>query len=407
MDEKEAEGSPAKGAKDSQHSVSMETKTTESTSAKSPVDSPMDSAPADKKRKIHMTSDSCQFLARSEDGQRALSAPMATNIKVQGDVNKGLYPRQKRQTCRNKPLNEEDDLSVLYVGAVDSPQKLSVESENTSPLKITSGFTSAANIHRLNSNSSLVEQPAVNPITFGKRKRESCVSENQKSIKSFFSVSPKKVKHSDEKYTVPEHNDEYQPQVIQYRSPCKMFSPIKKVQNSQSIYISDDSTSPRSSQENSSQKSQITGNAVVKQLFDGQKNYERMKNEGKKKQKTTKQKGGNSNFKKKPPANLNNVKHPSVEFLKQDPDELNSEDDDLIVTAETAGSRTFGLLGREQSDVKRPDVDHFATLPDEILEKIFCQLPVLDLCLTCNRVCRRWNNIIAAEKVRNNRICLA
>nr|XP_054751501.1 F-box DNA helicase 1-like [Lytechinus pictus] len=62
---------------------------------------------------------------------------------------------------------------------------------------------------------------------------------------------------------------------------------------------------------------------------------------------------------------------------------------------------TFGLLGEEDqsfSDDVEDDVDHFNRLPDELLENIFGQLPILDMCLTASSVCKRWNSIISSER---------
>jgi len=41
----------------------------------------------------------------------------------------------------------------------------------------------------------------------------------------------------------------------------------------------------------------------------------------------------------------------------------------------------------------------FAQLPVEILENIFCQLPIVDLMLNCALVCRQWYDIISRESV--------
>eukprot|EP00057_Strongylocentrotus_purpuratus_P014278 XP_011668752.1 PREDICTED: F-box only protein 18 [Strongylocentrotus purpuratus] len=61
---------------------------------------------------------------------------------------------------------------------------------------------------------------------------------------------------------------------------------------------------------------------------------------------------------------------------------------------------TFGLLGDDDQsffDDVEDDVDYFSRLPDEILENILGQLPILDMCLTASSVCKRWHSIISRE----------
>ncbi|XP_061172285.1 F-box DNA helicase 1-like [Saccostrea echinata] len=75
-------------------------------------------------------------------------------------------------------------------------------------------------------------------------------------------------------------------------------------------------------------------------------------------------------------------------------EEMNSSDDDVLCTAEVDTDSKFGLLGYQPAE----KINYFEKLPDELLQKIFCQLPILDLCLNCNRVCVRWNQVISQEK---------
>ena len=41
---------------------------------------------------------------------------------------------------------------------------------------------------------------------------------------------------------------------------------------------------------------------------------------------------------------------------------------------------------------------HFDKFPDEILENIFCQLPLIDLLTSLSLVCKKWHRIISGEK---------
>ena len=68
---------------------------------------------------------------------------------------------------------------------------------------------------------------------------------------------------------------------------------------------------------------------------------------------------------------------------------------------------TFGLVGGDVSDSDDDDDSQdssqcdsdFAQLPVEILENIFCQLPIVDLMLNCALVCRQWYDIISRDSV--------
>lgn len=73
-------------------------------------------------------------------------------------------------------------------------------------------------------------------------------------------------------------------------------------------------------------------------------------------------------------------------------------------TEKRASARsTFGLVGGNVSDSDDDDDlqcdGEFAQLPVEILENIFCQLPIVDLMLNCALVCRKWYTIISRDSV--------
>ena len=64
----------------------------------------------------------------------------------------------------------------------------------------------------------------------------------------------------------------------------------------------------------------------------------------------------------------------------------------------------FGLLGTDLDGHKNVDdeeerINLFSRIPDEVIENIFCQLPIMDLLLNCALVCRQWKAIISDEKV--------
>ena len=77
---------------------------------------------------------------------------------------------------------------------------------------------------------------------------------------------------------------------------------------------------------------------------------------------------------------------------------------------QTSAKSTFGLVGGDVSDSDDDDddddlqslsqcVSDFAELPVEIMENIFCQLPIVDLMLNCALVCRQWYDIITRDSV--------
>lgn len=61
-------------------------------------------------------------------------------------------------------------------------------------------------------------------------------------------------------------------------------------------------------------------------------------------------------------------------------------------------SSTYGPVGDDVSD-SDDDSCEFSQLPVEIMENIFCQLPITDLMLNCVLVCRQWNSIISRDSV--------
>nr|XP_006820807.1 PREDICTED: F-box only protein 18-like [Saccoglossus kowalevskii] len=65
---------------------------------------------------------------------------------------------------------------------------------------------------------------------------------------------------------------------------------------------------------------------------------------------------------------------------------------------------TFGLLGEgsKAEEDEEEDFNYFYNakyeIPDEVVENIFSQLPMIDLCLNVNLVCQKWNDIIVNSK---------
>jgi len=71
-------------------------------------------------------------------------------------------------------------------------------------------------------------------------------------------------------------------------------------------------------------------------------------------------------------------------------------------------AENFGLFGfsnntlialDSDTDFEEDAVDYFSTLPPEVVSNILCRLPFTDLCLSVNRVCVSWKNIIDDDSV--------
>lgn len=71
----------------------------------------------------------------------------------------------------------------------------------------------------------------------------------------------------------------------------------------------------------------------------------------------------------------------------------------------SASTSMYGLVGDDFSESEDDSEDfnvcgtEFSQLPVEIMENIFCQLPIIDLMLNCVLVCRQWNSIISRDSV--------
>ena len=78
----------------------------------------------------------------------------------------------------------------------------------------------------------------------------------------------------------------------------------------------------------------------------------------------------------------------------------------------SASSSMYGLVGDDvsESEDDSEDLSHcgteFSQLPVEIMENIFCQLPIIDLMLNCVLVCRQWNSIISRDSVISMKVKL-
>lgn len=354
-----------------------------------------------KRKRIHMDASSCVDLVNSEQGSLPLSNPHM--LPTNKDVNRGLHPviRHKRRTIDNALEMETTSLNNVPV---------------LNPLQSSQGFVSASEMYDIQSNtnqqipvraSENVQTLFQKSVTLKKGKQIKQIA-NQGSLQCFF---PSSTHTSSSSGTCKKESVDNKSSPSS--SPSVMYSPIKRLPGSDSkscIYISDDnSVSPSSSQgslQGSSQKSNVSNNNVIKQLFEAAKNFDP---KAKLKSKNSKASGSSylKSIEKKP------SKSEGAKYFESDSFDFNTAfDSDMDDTCSTAcdnignksrnnaldvGSDKYGLLGTG-SYPEEEKVNYFERLPPEVLENIFCQLPMLDLCLNSNRVCLQWNSIIADEK---------
>lgn len=338
-----------------------------------------------KRRKIHLDRVDCFTLAKSSEGSSSLTNPLFCSGSKSRKLH-NLFPIYK---TRKNAMNDGDRTFAL--GAP--------------------GFQSASDFHRQETCPELPSAEAEDsPI---KSIQKICADsyKGQKSIASYFNCYNEKqdgkkngldtdsrlssnisteassviyISDTDSTSRSPKATHSSDPSNSQAGTPSKMYSPIKLLKKSSTIYVSDsDSSTSKANGEQTMQK--LQQNDVVKALFEGQRNLAKNSNTKKRKRE-----GG-----KKTCPILSKVPRTKAALFSKELEEMNSSDDDVLCTAEEITDSKFGLLGHQPQE----KINYFDKIPDELLQKIFCQLPIMDLCLNCNRVCIRWNEVISQEKV--------
>ena len=360
-----------------------------------------------RKKKMHMNEAECFSYIKSEEGASALSEPKDLTKSTTRDPNYRLMPvdrsrKRKRKNSYNKAdIPDETDNAKTHSCMPD--------------ILGSQGFRSASDMYNIAKKTGSIQQAQPSTFTYKggsgvkpKLNKNSLLA-NQTSIMSFMKAGPSKEgAEGSQKSVASSHKKMDSKETESKPKRTVMYSPIKKIDGP--VYISDSpSSSPLSSSQGSSMSSQsvdLRDNAVVKQLFDAQKHLDSLP-------------------KNKKPSQLNlatkskylDRKHSlskcesvaSVSDFENDSFDMNlafgSDMDDTLVNAgqkkkDVKGDK-YGLLGSGAypSEPDKTGVNYFELLPPEVLENIFCQLPMLDLCLNSNRVCLAWNDIIASEKV--------
>lgn len=340
-----------------------------------------------KRRKIHLDRVDCFTLAKSSEGSSSLTNPLfCSGSKSRKRYN--LFPIYK---TRKNAMNDRGKTFALGAPGFQSasdfhrqetcPELPSAEAED-SPIKSIpkicadsyKGQKSIASYFNFNCN---------NEKQDGKKIRLDTDSRPSSNISTEAS-SVIYISDTDSTSRSPKATHSSDPSNSQTGTPSKMYSPIKLLRKSSTIYVSDsDSSTSKVNGEQTMQK--LQQNDVVKALFEGQRNLAKNSN--------TKKRKRDGGMKTCPI--LSKVPRTKVALFTKELGEMNSSDDDVLWTAEETPDSKFGLLGHQPQE----KINYFDKIPDELLQKIFCQLPILDLCLNCNRVCIRWNEVISQEKV--------
>ena len=342
-----------------------------------------------KKRKIHMSEGECFTYTCSEDGSAALSHPKDLTRNSSKDVNSKLQPvHRKRKKCikAHEPEFVTKHFSLNHLQDIPGSQ----------------GFVSAKDMYDITGKSSStlpVAKQKASSVKPNLGKKGMLI--NQSSILNFMKSSPSTVSSIDDQSVVKSDmcSSNTEEKIVPRRSV--MYSPIKKLSDTATIYISNSpSSSPVSSQDSSksSQSCNIKDNTVVKQLFEAQKHVNSLP----KHTKPSKSKAATKSkyIDRKPVVSVDDLVVRNS--LETDSFDLNAAfNSDIENTCEE--NDKYGLLGSGHYPYE-VDIDYFEQLPPEVLENIFCLLPMLDLCLNSNRVCLTWNSIIADEKVDINDI---
>ena len=310
-----------------------------------------------KKRKVHMNDQECLDHSRTAKGALVLTNPEQVKTSSK-DPNRGLYPRLPK--CASHKLGS-------FVSAREMMD------------------VGADNLLKASQSESLPYAGPVFPTKRGSpvkgRKNLDCTSQRNK-VSNYFSAAPQPSlapQDGGQNFGISSAQPHSQSPL---KKTSKMYSPIKKVPGAETLYEVDLTASPLSSQ--SSPHSSQGSVDVVKVLFDSQQ------------------------------AAASSSQHPKAKKGKKREPKFNRDNTFLYsndsipgtsVSAPETLNDPYGLLGSGDnavclsSDEEEEPVNHFARLPVEVVENIFCYLPLMDLLLNVNRVCKNWNAVISNDRV--------
>ncbi|KAJ8302398.1 hypothetical protein KUTeg_021385 [Tegillarca granosa] len=325
-----------------------------------------------------------------QEGALALSNPLEV-VKSSKDIHHGLYPRPSKKLTSSHSISNSE---ISNVG--------DIQTNGAKRWTYLSGNQSNPDISKQNFNLGNTRNPATSsrPVGMSGSKfanRSKPYIPGQSTMLHFISSQPSPMKNKTENLSYSSQQINNNTSKSSWRSV--MYSPIKKVADSNVIYVSDDSPSKSPMSENSQNETSTTcsakellENPVVKQLFASQKQLSKNPDAFKKKTK-------GKSFSKMLQTTSSSWNTANKLLVSIPSSDLTSDDDDDLFSAaeDVSKSVAYGLLG-EENNLEDNKINYFDVLPEHIIENIFCQLPMLDLCLNCNRVCLKWNAIISSEK---------
>ncbi|XP_071504710.1 F-box DNA helicase 1-like [Diadema antillarum] len=348
-----------------------------------------------KKRRIQMNDAQCLSHAMTSDGAKPLTHPSAQTLtkKPKWDVNRGLYPRQRNWPCaspkcpphtpggqsvgktQNSTVTDSSLSSKYYPwGTSGSPRKPTPSSSQKIP-----SFKSAT---ATSSNASPMKQTSLHSF-FSVSPKKSATSSRNLETRDQPSCSSSVIKDFENDNTLT--TDDFDVILIEAESPKKKTQSFKQ----EKLGAPHHSTSCANEQKQSTgledfeQDDSITADDFDAVLFLSQSPAKE--------------------------TNASRQTHDSDEVVFVSESTAKSatgfqqktSNPSLDGPGPSQGPCTFGLLGE---GFQTPDTDsaedgsfrdYFGLLPDEVVENILGQLPILDIYLTASNVCKRWNAIIS------------
>ena len=327
-----------------------------------------------KKRRIHMNVANCVAFEQTEEGSQALRDPFSVNISSH---------------------------HLSYLQPKPSRNKTGVVSDAT-----VSGFVKASSL-----------QTSQNNLLVAKLNVEAFVSDDSKYPNAIVTKGKKKSKFPSQSNNMLN----YFPVTSTSPIKCTSYSPLSKIPGSQTLYTQGVSTSPSTA--NSSARPNNVINEKINANITTVKRQLIVNTTRKNKSKRVLKHQENSNIaykdlseeidddfdvdntkmlkkRKTHPFNSAPRKSSMLSFTEK----FNSEklSDEMF-------NNSFGLLGsidniNTVNDVLNENSNDdvmcfFQLLPVDIMQNIFCHLPLWDLCLNMTRVCRYWNEIISDSEV--------
>ncbi|XP_072178735.1 F-box DNA helicase 1-like [Diadema setosum] len=346
-----------------------------------------------KKRRIQMNDAQCLSHAMTSDGAKPLTHPSTQTLtkKPKWDVNRGLYPRQRSWPSASPKCPP-------HIPGVQSVGKTQNFTDSSLSSKYYPSGTSAS--PRKQTPSSSQKIPSAKSAT---ATSSNASPMKQTSLHNFFSVSPKKSAASSRNLMTKDQ-------------PSCSSSVIEDFENDNSL-TTDDFDVIMNKAESPKKKTQ----SLKQEKLGAPHHSTSCANE-------QKRSNGLEEFEQDDSITADDFD--AVLFLSQSPaKETNAsrqthDSDEVVFVSESPaksatgfqqktsnpsldgpgpsqGPCTFGLLGE---GFQTPDMDsaedgssreYFGILPDEVVENILGQLPILDIYLTASNVCKRWNAIIS------------